>query len=340
MTSAAIIGLGPHGTRLLAALKGLRQVEIDAVVDIRDDALANAAVPAGCRRLRSAGELWKGIPPELVCVATNGPSHADLTLKALECGVKRIFVEKPMGCSVAECDRMIEAATQRGARLAVDQGRRHDPFYRWLRDQIVSGLWGEPRAIWIQRPGVGLGCLATHSFDLAVFLTSRLPVAVAGWVDPARARNPRGDDFVDPGGTVVMDMGAGLKAIVVQVEDGAGPMSVEVDLTGARVRVDEKSGVVDIVERDLSIVPGPDRPSVFRQVEPPDGLTARTDMAVMIRGGLLELLGEGPMDCAAEYGRLSVEVLVAAHCSDSRGHGPVALPLSSRGDRERWLPVT
>ena len=37
---------------------------------------------------------------------------------------------------------MIDEAQRRGVRLSVDQSRRHDPLYRWLRDTIRSGELG------------------------------------------------------------------------------------------------------------------------------------------------------------------------------------------------------
>src|SRR5262245_5623253 len=112
-TSAAVIGLGPHGRRLVDALVATPGVELSAVVDSRPEALAAVSVPAGATRLSSADALWSARPMDLVCVTTNGPSHAELTLQAMAWGARRVLVEKPMACSVAECDRMIAEARRR-----------------------------------------------------------------------------------------------------------------------------------------------------------------------------------------------------------------------------------
>lgn len=334
----AIIGLGPHGKRLAQATREAG-LELAAVVDAREEALAPFAEQPGAGRYGSTTALYAALIPDLVCIATNGPSHTDLAIEAMNRGVRRVLVEKPMACSLAECDRMMAIADEKGVRLAVDQSRRWDPMYRWLRDQIRSGRWGQPRAAWIQRPGIGLGCLATHSFDLVQFLFDKEPRAITAWVDEPVASNPRGERFVDPGGFVVMDFGPGLRATVAQIEDGAGPMSVELDLTGARVRIDEKSGELEVIARDLSIKPGPDRPPVFERLEVPSGLATRPSMPVMLTGVLKELASGGDMDCDARHGRSAVETLVAAHLSHQRGHVPQALPLVAE-DREQWLPVT
>lgn len=318
----------------------MSRVRVVAAVDRRPEALAAAELPSSAERFGTADELWKRGRPDLVCVTTNGPSHEPLALAAIRSGAKFVMVEKPMACSTIECDRMIDAAKAAGVRLAVNQSRRHDPVYRWLRDRVRSGAWGSPRALWIQRPGIGMGCLATHSFDLARFLTDREVERVTAWVDAPLKPNPRGRDFVDPGGLVVLDMGRGLRAVVAQIEDGAGPMSVELDLTAARVRIDDRAGTVEIIERDLSRLPGPDRPPAYRPGKIPETLRPRDKIFAWISGLLEELLSDRPMECEASHGRAAVEILAAAHLSSERGHAPVRLPLSGKGDRAKWIPVT
>ncbi len=192
----------------------------------------------------------------------------------------------------------------------------------------------------MQRPGIGLGCNAVHSFDTVRFLTGRDVRRVTAWVDEPIGKNPRGPDFVDPGGLVVLEMGPDLRAIVAQIEDGAGPTAVEIDLTAARIRLDEQSGAIEIVERDLSVKPGPGRPAAFRRVDAPDGLSAKTDMLVMIEGCLADLLGDGPVGSDGVQGQATVEILVAAYLSHRRGNVPMDVPLSLPADRAEWLPVT
>jgi predicted dehydrogenase len=337
VTTAAVIGLGPQGKRVLAALAEVGVTTV-AGVDQNEQALADAPLPPGAARLRSVDELWTRVP-ELVCITTNGPSHAALTLAAFTAGVRRVLVEKPMGCSVAECDQMIAAAAEHGARLAVGQGRRYDPLYVWLRERIRSGAWGQLRCVWLQRPGIGLGCLGTHSFDLIRFLADRETHRVTAWVDQPVGKNPRGGRYVDPGGLVVMEFGPGVRAVVAQIEDGAGPMSIELDLTGARVRIEESAGAVDVMVRDPSVKPAPGRPAVFAFEPLPPGVSASSDLGLRIRGGLLELLGDGALEADGLSGLAAVEVLVAAHLSQRRGNLPVTLPLPA-DDRAEWLPVT
>src|ERR1700687_3046479 len=104
---AAVIGVGPHGRRIVDVLRALPGVELAAVVDRSEQALAAAELPPDVARYRSDQELWSRGDVALVCVATNGPSHAALSLSAMEAGARYLLVEKPMACSLAECDQIL-----------------------------------------------------------------------------------------------------------------------------------------------------------------------------------------------------------------------------------------
>jgi predicted dehydrogenase len=331
--------MGPHGRRIVDVVGRFEKLELTAVVDRAETALAYDKLPADTSRLQSTDKLWaSGV--DVVCIATNGPSHAALAAEAMDHGVGYLMVEKPMACSVDECRQIAEQAAKAGTRVAVDHVRRYAPAYRWLAERIASGDWGQVRAIWMQRPGIGLGCNAVHSFDTVRFLTGRKVERVTAWVDDPIGKNPRGADFVDPGGLVVMEMGHGLRAVVAQIEDGAGPTAVEIDMTAARIRLDEQSGAIEIVERDLSVKPGPGRPAAYRRPELPAGLSAKTDMLTMIEGCLSDLLSDAAVESDAAQGLATVEILVAAYLSHRRGNVAVAVPLTSPSDRKEWLPVT
>jgi predicted dehydrogenase len=85
----AVIGLGPQGRRILVALAALEGVDVVAVVDRRSEALAAPEIPAPALRLTRPAELWDIGAVDLVCLATNGPSHAELAVRALDAGAGR-----------------------------------------------------------------------------------------------------------------------------------------------------------------------------------------------------------------------------------------------------------
>lgn len=337
---AAVIGLGPHGCRLIDIISKIPQLSLHAVVDRSENVLGELDLSQEVKRYQSIDALWDNGHVDLVCVATNGPSHTDLAIAAMAHGAKYVLVEKPMACSIDECMQMTSKARELGVRLAVDHPRHFCNDYIWLRDKIKSGLWGEPRAIWVQRPGIGLGCLATHSFDLVRFLSGLEVSRVTGWVDETVKNNPRGAEFVDPGGLVILEMGEGVRAVVNQIEDGAGPMSVEIDLTAARVRYDEKFGILEVLERDLSVVHRPNQPPVFKKAILPEGLPVKRNLKAEIKKLIEELISEQPISATGEHGLASIEILIAAYLSQKKGNVPISLPLTSANDRKFWVPVT
>ena len=101
---------------------------------------------------------------------------------------------------------------------------------------------------------------------------------------------------------------------MAQLEDGAGPMSADIHLTAGRIRLDERFGTIEIIERDLSVKPGPNRPPVLTRVEPPEGLSANSPLPTMVRGCLDDLLSDRPGADGSD-GRASTEVLVATYLS-------------------------
>jgi predicted dehydrogenase len=338
--TAAVLGAGPHGRRLISVMKGFHGIELVGIVDRNEEALSWEGMPESVPSYTSTDDLYNTVVPDLVCVATNGPSHAALALEAMDRGAKYVMVEKPMGCSVAECDAMMEKAKEKGVKISVDQIRRFMPFYRWLADGVKDGRWGKLQNITIQRPGCGLGCLGTHSFDMVRDISGEEIVRVTGWVDDVKTRNPRGAEFKDPGGLVILELESGARAVIIQIEDGSGPVTIEFNLSSARIRIDEKLGDLEIIERDLSVKEGPGKPAKYTKVAPPDGMVGKNNLLAQIEDLLKDLLYLDDMYCDASHGKRAVEVLVAAYISNEKGNIPVRLPIESSEDKAVWLPVT
>lgn len=75
-------------------------------------------------------EALARLRPDLVCVSTYSDSHADYAVAALEAGA-HVFVEKPLATTVADAERVVEAAERTGRKLVVGYILRHHPS--WIR---------------------------------------------------------------------------------------------------------------------------------------------------------------------------------------------------------------
>lgn len=335
----AVIGLGAMGKRHLAAIASLPDLQLVGVADTQPAMLGSVLLPRGTQRFDAPAELLGELQPELVVVATTAPSHQSLVELAAQAGARAILCEKPIACCLADARQMIERCRNAGAALAVNHCRRHVPAYRWLAQEISRGTWGELRGVRIGIPGIGLGCLATHFIDLARCLAGEDLREVAGWLDPECGPNPRGAEFHDPGGLLVAIGTRSTRFVVQQIEDAAGPTSIILDCTEARVVIEERTQTVEILQRRAM---GADRkaPPQYEVVEPPVTAPLDLDIVALTAQVLQELMQGGTLTCEAEHGYRSLEAVVAGWLSHERGQTPVSLPLDAPGDLARYLPIT
>ena len=118
--------------------------------------------------------------PDVVSVCTQSPEKCEVTVACAEAGVRAVIVEKAMGTSLTEVDRMIEACKSSGTLLAVNHPFRFSPVFRQAREIIDDQEIGE-----LQHISSHTGTLVhggSHDFDLARLL--------AGDVRTVRARVP------------------------------------------------------------------------------------------------------------------------------------------------------
>jgi predicted dehydrogenase len=327
------------GRRHLQAMRLVENAELVAASDTRPQALT-AVDLNGASVYSDAHVMLAEVRPDTVIVATNGPSHHALVLGAIAAGARSILCEKPIACSIAEAEEMISTAREHGCALAVNHWLRAVPAYGWLAQRLQSGEWGQLRSIQTIWPGIGLGCLATHMIDLWRFLGGEQLNAVFGWVDPVRGPNPRGSEYCDPGGMIVATSASGTRYVHEQMEDGAGPGTLTIETTGAQISIDERCESAAVIVRDLSVKPGPGRSPKYDTVLLPPEAPLALDIVRLSADILRELVEERVLTCSAEHGLRSLEVVVAAHLSHRRGHGPVSLPIVDADAKALWLPIT
>ena len=88
-------------------------------------------------------EMIKKEALDIVCIATRPATHAEMVVFAAENGVKGIYCEKPLCCSMAEADAMVAAVEREFAGLAgVSWFKPQGGMYVWMRlpEQIETGF--------------------------------------------------------------------------------------------------------------------------------------------------------------------------------------------------------
>jgi len=140
----------------------------------------------------------------LVFVATRHDSHATLAEAALRAG-KAVWLEKPVGLSPEEVDRVVAAARESSCPLFIGYNRRFSPHARAMREALAGrrgplalhysvAAGPTPSGTWITDPRAGGGRIVgevCHFVDLCTFLTAAAPVSLFA---RALGRDPEHDD--------------------------------------------------------------------------------------------------------------------------------------------------
>jgi predicted dehydrogenase len=152
----AVIGvghLGQHHARILRSMPG---VELVGVVDVDRERAGRVAAECG---VTPYGE-WRGVlgKVDAVSVAVPTEAHVEVALPFLERGCPAL-VEKPLARTLAEADRLVEAARAAGVVLAAGHTERFNPAVAAARPLIHA-----PRFIEVHR----LGTFPDRSLDIDV----------------------------------------------------------------------------------------------------------------------------------------------------------------------------
>ncbi len=139
-----LLGCGRISTLHALSYRGLPGAKLVAVCD-KNAALAKSrATEWGIEKVYTrAEELFADAAVDMVEILLPHHLHAPMTIAAAEAG-KHISVQKPMACSIDECDAMIEAARKADVMLRVFEQFVFYPPYVKARQILDSGQLGEP----------------------------------------------------------------------------------------------------------------------------------------------------------------------------------------------------
>ncbi|MGH9902016.1 MAG: Gfo/Idh/MocA family protein [Pyrinomonadaceae bacterium] len=323
----AVIGAGRQGLAQCQGLRAVKGIDIVGLADVQPAILQKAAdtlrLPTHARFTDAATMLKEAAPLDLVCVATTAPSHVKLGRLALETGVRRILLEKPMDNSLREARAFQRECRAADAVLAINHSRRWMLDYRAITRCIGKNFIGEPRSISV---AIGKGELAMHGshyFDLCRFLLKSEPAWLSSSLEPVTSANVRGADFHDPSGFCLIVFESGARAYIDFSSDlvTKAPF-LTIKGTLGQITVDEQSGFWTLQSRSQRVWNFP-----FAESLKAAPLFSRVAAEV--------LSGGAPASSGAD-GVAALEMILAAHLSNERGHRPVRFPLS---DEESSLKV-
>ncbi len=183
------------------------QTEVVGVCDLRRDML-----DAFCQRW---GDVWPDVntytdygemldqeQPDLVSVVTSDHAHADIAVAAAEGSARAILCEKPIATTMADADRMIQAAEANNTLLSIEHTRRWYPSYLQARAMIRSGELGRLRTVVCDQfgPRAMMFRNGTHMIDMMCFFADANPAWLVGELEPGfeHFTEYKGDGGHDP----------------------------------------------------------------------------------------------------------------------------------------------
>lgn len=140
-----VAGLGRAFSFMIPAFRADPRIEIVAGFDPRPEARARFAQDFGAVACATMQDLC-GQEIDAVYIASPHQYHAEQVEIAAAAG-RHALVEKPMALTLAECDRMIEAARRARTHVIVGHSHSFDAPIRKMRELIESGVYGRLRMV-------------------------------------------------------------------------------------------------------------------------------------------------------------------------------------------------
>ena len=134
----AVAGAGLIGLRHIEEIRKSASARLAAIVDPSPKA-AEVANREGVPLYRSLDELIGKDRPDGIILATPNAMHVEQGLQCIAAGIP-LLVEKPIGHTLAEGKRLVEAAEKTSARLLVGHHRPHSPILHKAVEIVKSGV--------------------------------------------------------------------------------------------------------------------------------------------------------------------------------------------------------
>lgn len=332
---AAVIGGGLGGYHGYAYDRA-SDYELVAACDINPEAFdrfyERAQIERGTvREYTDYREMFEKENLDVVSVATPDQFHVDPVCDAAEAGIKGILCEKPLCTSLQDADRMVETVERTGVHLAIDHTRSWIPSYQAVRQAIRDGEIGGLTRI-VAHMGGRRSMLfrnGTHLIDAVCYFAEAEPLWVIaaherGFEDYGTEYKGQGgkDPMLDPGSTLIIEFANGVRGIVNSAKQT--PQIFEFDLQGPDGRFwlnDRQCMAWKTAEREglPQEVPAPEARG-YLEYFGDNLIPAVQEMAQMV-------WHNAPNSSPVRRGRDSLEIMLAALISQSRGSAKVELPL-------------
>jgi UDP-N-acetyl-2-amino-2-deoxyglucuronate dehydrogenase len=145
MTRAAVVGCGDVSIVHFKAIEHLAGVDLVGVCDIDQTRRAAAAERYGVPGFADHREMIDAVRPDAVHICTPHHQHVPVAIDCLDAGVA-VLVEKPVGHTLAEADRLLGAARRHpDVKIGICLQNRYNTTARAAHSLLRSGELGPAR---------------------------------------------------------------------------------------------------------------------------------------------------------------------------------------------------
>jgi len=259
--------------------------------------------------------------PDMVAICTRGELHAEMAIRTAEAGVKMIYLEKAMACSMREADDVLEACQKNNVFFNTGVLRRFDPRYHQVRKLIKQGEIGQPR-IAVHYAASSLMHGHIHSIDTLMYLLGD-PIAVSVWGElrprTLRIENNRLDS--DPSAVYHIEFADGLEGWTIPIGHW------DFEIFGTEGSIKGMNNGVDWSMRQAQQLNN--KRTVFRDAPYPLGET-RSATVTCLEDIVKAYEDNRPTLGNVEVTHRATELCLAIAESHQRGGARVKLPLENR----------
>ena len=202
----AIIGTGGMAQGHIERLLKMPDVEITAFVDTNPEALERTQTRHGdaAAHIKTYSDYTQMLAverPDAVVIVTPHTLHFPMAMDSLDAGC-HVLLEKPMVNKVTEAHALLEKIQEAGKVVGLGYQRHAMPHFRYIKEKIASGEFGEVQFInalqqqgwakgtagsWRQDPALSGGGQindsGSHLLDIVLWTTGLAPKEVAAFMD-------------------------------------------------------------------------------------------------------------------------------------------------------------
>ena len=145
----ALIGCGRISTNhITAAVNNSSKLELCAVCDIVPERMEqllskhSLEKDSSIKRYTDYKKMLDEISPELVSIATESGSHAEIALYCIDKGIN-VIIEKPMAMSMKDADEIIRRSEKMGVKVCACHQNRFNVAVQKTRKALEAGRFGK-----------------------------------------------------------------------------------------------------------------------------------------------------------------------------------------------------